>query len=77
MRFADIARAQERIEIEQLLDGCSCQGANTARKRKAPKPFNTPRPIKPIKHIKPVKPVTLTEPTPPRPKNTGAATTSR
>lgn len=76
MRFADIARKQEGIEIEQLLDGCSCQGANPARKRKAPKPFNTPRPIKPIKHIKPVKPVTLTEPTTPRAKRARAAATS-
>ena len=76
MRFADIARKQDRIEIEQLLDGCKCPGANTAKKRKAPKPFNTPRPIKPIKHIKPVKPVTLTEPTTPRAKRARAAATS-
>ena len=76
MRFADIAREQDRIEIKQLLDGCSCQGAKPAKKRKAPKPFNTPRPIKPIKHIRPVKPVTLAEPTTPRAKRARAAATS-
>ncbi len=76
MRFADIASKQDRMEIEQLLDGCNCPGANKAKKQKAAKPFNTPKPVKPIKHIQPVKPVRLIAPTPPRAKGARAAATS-